>query len=107
MLALSLTPLYTIDKTSAVSFTISFWRSEANLPVLHVSAWSMLYFAFWTHFCGKCLCFHQYLSKNSSKNSGVVDENLSCFNGRDDNHNEAPSDVAISLAFNWAGVIFL
>ena len=40
-----LTSLHTIDSISAVTFTISLWQSVMNPPVLHVNAWSMLYFA--------------------------------------------------------------
>ena len=95
------TSLYTIDSISAVTFTISLWRSVTNPPVLHVNIWSMLYS------CGKLLSSHRYLNKIASKNSGLVYENLSCFNDKDDNDIEAPSDVAISLAFNCAGIILL
>ena len=57
-----LTCLHTIDSISAVTFTLSLWRSVTNPPVLHVSVWSMLYFAFQTHSCGKRLSSHPYLN---------------------------------------------
>ena len=59
-------------------------------------------FVWWTF-----LSSHPYLNKTASKNSRLVNQNLSCFNGKDDNHIEAPSDVAISLTFHCAGVILL
>ena len=101
------TSLHTIDSISAVTFTISLWRSVTNPPILHVNAWSMLYVALQTHLCGKRLSSHSYLDKNASKNSSLVNDKLSCFNGKDGNHIEAPSHVAISLAFNCAGIILL
>ena len=100
-----LTSLHTIDTISAVAFTISLWRSARNPPVLHFNAWSMLYFALQTQSSGKRLSSHPYLNKTASKNLRLVNENLSCFNGKDDNHIEATSDFAISLAFNCACVI--
>ena len=102
-----LTCLHTIDNISAVTFTISLWRSVTNPPVLHVNAWLMFYFALLTYSCGKRLSSHPYLNKTASKNSRLVNEDLSCFNVKDDNHIKAPSDVAISLAFNWAVFILL
>ena len=66
-----------------------------------------VYFALQTHSCSKSLSSHPYRNKTASKNSHLVNKNLSCFNGKDDNPTEAPSDVAISLAFNCAGVILL
>ena len=95
-----LTSLHTIDSISAVTFTISLWRSVRNPPVLHVNAWSMLYFALQTHSCGKCLSSHPYLNKTASKNLRLVD-------GKDESHIEAPSDVAVSLAFNCVCAILL
>ena len=91
--------MHTIDSISTVTFTISLWLSVTNPPVLHVNAWSILYFALQTHSCGIRLSSQPYLNKTASKNSRLVNENLSCLNGKDDNHIEAPSDVAISLAF--------
>ena len=91
--------LDTIDSISAVTFTISLWRSVTNPPVLHVNAWSMLYFALQTHSCGKCLSSHPYLNKTASKNLRLV-------NGKDESHIEAPS-VALSLTFNCVGAILL
>ena len=82
-----LTSLLTIDGISAVTFTFSFM-------------WSMLYFALQVHSCGKRLSSYSYLYKTASKNSRLVNENVSCFNGKDNNHIEAPSDVAILLVFN-------
>ena len=64
-----LTSLHTIDSMSAVTFTISLWRRVTTPPVLHVNAWSMLHFALQTHSC---------LNKTTSKNSRLVNENLSC-----------------------------
>ena len=73
----------------------------------HVNAWSMLYFAVQTQSFGKLLSSHPYVHKTALKNSRLVNENLSCFNGKDGNHSEAPSNVAISLHFNCAGAILL
>ena len=64
-------------------------------------------FCFETHSCGNRVSSHPYLDKTASKNSRLVNEKLSCFNAKNDNHIEAPSDVAISLAFYCAGVILL
>ena len=60
----------------------------------------MLYFALQAHSCGKRLSSHPYLYKTASNNSRVVNENLSCFNSKDNKHAEAPSDVAKLLIFN-------
>ena len=95
-----LTSLHTIDSISTVTFTISLWRSVTNPPVLHVNAWSMLHFALQIHSCGKCLSSHPHLNKTASKNLRLV-------NGKDESHIEAPSDVAVSLAFNCVGAILL
>ena len=65
----------------------------------------MLYFALQKHSGTKRLSSHPYLNKTTSKNSYLL--HVSCLNGNDDNHTEAPSDVAISLAFNCVGVILL
>ena len=94
-----LTSLHTIDSISAVTFIISLWQSVTNPPVLHVNAWSILYFALQIHSYGKRFSCYLYLSKTASKNSCLVNANLSCFNGKDDNHVEVPSDVAILLPF--------
>ena len=91
--------LHTIDSISAVTFIISLWQSVTNPPVLHVNAWSTLYFALQTHSYGKRFSCYPYLSKTASKNSCLVNANLSCFKGKDDNHVEVPSDVAILLPF--------
>ena len=84
-----LTSLHTIDSISAVTFTISLWQSVMNPPVLHVNAWPMFYFALQTYSCGKRSSSHLYLNKTGSKNSRLVNEKLSCFNGKDDNYIEA------------------
>lgn len=76
-------------------------RQEMNPPVLHVNVWLMLSFAFQTHSCGKRLISHPYLNKTASKNSHLVNENLSsCKDGKNDNHIETLPNVAISLTFN-------
>ena len=49
----------------------------------------MFYFALQTYSCGKRLSSHLYLNKTGSKNSRLVNEKLSCFNGKDDNYIEA------------------
>ena len=90
-----LTSLHTIDSISAVTLTMSLWQNVANPPVLHVNAWLMLHFPLQTHSCGKRLSSNPYLNKTASRNLRLVNENLSRFNGKDDNHIEATSDVAI------------
>ena len=97
-----LTSLHTTDSISAVTFIFLLWRSVTNPPVLHVHALSMLYFALQTHSCGKRLSSHRYLNKTASKNSHLVNEKFSCFNGKD-NHIEAPSDVL----YNWFLIVIL
>ena len=67
----------------------------------------MLYFALQTHSCGKRLSSHPYINETASKNARLVNENLSCFNSKDDSHIEVPFDVGISLASNRAGAILL
>ena len=67
----------------------------------------MFYFALQIQSCGKRLTSHPYLDKTALKNSRLVNENLSCFNSKDDNHIEAPSDCSILLAFSYAGAILL
>ena len=81
--------------------------NKSSCMFLHVNAWSILYFAFQTHSCGKRLSSHPYLNKTASHNSRLVNENLSYFYGKDDNHIEALCSFAPSLAFNYAGVILL
>ena len=44
-----LTSLHATDSISAVTFTISLWRSVTNRPVVHANAWSMFCFALQTH----------------------------------------------------------
>ena len=102
-----LTSLRTIDSISAVTFTISLWQSVTNSSVSHVKAWSMFHFPLQAHSCVKCLSSNPYLNKTTSKNSHLLNENLSCFTGKDYNHIEGPSGATISLAFNCAGVILL
>ena len=60
----------------------------------------MLCFALQTHSCSKRLICLAYLNKTKSKNSRLIEENLLSLNGKDDNHIEATSDVAILHAFN-------
>ena len=87
----------------AVTFTILLLQSVTNPPVLRVNAWSMLYFALQIHSCGKRLSSHSYLNKTASKNSRLVNDNLSCFNGKDDNHIEAPS----ILLYHWLLIVLV
>ena len=58
----------------------------------------MWHFALKTHSCGTCLSSHPYPNKTASKNSRLVDEDLSCFNDQYENHIQAPLEVAINCA---------
>ena len=60
-----LTSLHATDSISAVTFTISLWRSVTNPPVLHANAWSMFCFALQKHSCDKRLSSHSYLNKRT------------------------------------------
>ena len=79
-------PLHSIDRISTVTFPIQLWRSVTNPPLLPVNARSMLYFTLQTHSCGKRVSSLPNVNKTVSRNSRLVNENLSSFNFKDDNH---------------------